>query len=155
MLRITSHPHFIKLSKIMDSILDSRIWKWIYWIGIGVGGLIFMLNIYDIICVLFIDGYEFRVKKITSNKEAIFFIFNSIIIFALPCFISFFARTKYFYKIVGILLYLAATTELQTIFYPNQYYENITILAIITLSLFAMILSRILKFNDNREQNKQ
>ncbi len=154
MFKITHHPYFIRLFKIINSIADSRICKWGYWLGIGIGCFILIVNIYDVICVLFVDDCEFRVKKITSDKEAMIFILNSIIIFVLPCFISLFARTKHIYRIVGILICIVAAAESKIIFYPNQYHENIAVLIIVILSLCAVISSGILKFNDNQKQSK-
>lgn len=98
---------------VIDKIADWEIWKWVYFCGIGLAGVIFLSNLYNLAVVCLADfnlllyGYKYIYKGFLSfhaAKVSVYSLINSMIIFVLPSFLSLFVKREYFYKIVYIVV---------------------------------------------------
>ena len=114
-----------ELKEYFNKFTNLKLWKWVYYCGIGLAGVIFLSNLYNIIVAslsefrLLDNGYQYMYKGFLSfyvSKGGILVLFNAMILFVLPSFLSLFIKKKYFYKIVFVvfatLIFLFALSAL-------------------------------------------
>ena len=99
--------------KLFDRIVNLNIWKWVYYCGISLAGIIFLSNLYNIMVALlsdlkFIDnGYRYIYRGFLSfytSKGGVLGLLEGILVFSIPSFFSIFVEKKYFYKITFVFL---------------------------------------------------
>jgi hypothetical protein len=101
-----------ELKIYFDKFANLKAWKWVYYCGISLAGVIFLSNLYNISVAFLSDfrlldnGYRHIYKGFLSfyaAKTGIVGLFNATIILVLPSFLSLFIAKKYFYKIAFVV----------------------------------------------------
>jgi hypothetical protein len=94
-----------------DKIVDLKIWKWIYYCGIGLAGIIFLINFYNLIIYFLWDfrlvgkGYEYFYQGFLSfyaRKCEVRCTINGISFSVFPFFVLVLLGIKHFYKLLLI-----------------------------------------------------
>ena len=101
-----------ELKEYFNKFTDLKLWKWLYYCGIGLAGIIFLINFYNLIIYSlwdfqFVDkGYKYFYEGFLSfyrgKCDSINCIINGISFSVFPFFVLVLLDIKHFYKLLLI-----------------------------------------------------